>query len=42
VENTKQEWRIPKTGGIGTIGFYGVGLILMVAAVWFMLRRRQV
>src|SRR5690625_1535361 len=42
IENTKIGWTIPQTGGIGTLGFYGVGLILMVSAVWFMLRRRQV
>lgn len=41
VENTKQDWTIPKTGGIGTLGFYGMGLILMAAAIWFVLRRRQ-
>ncbi|MBO1003349.1 isopeptide-forming domain-containing fimbrial protein [Pseudogracilibacillus auburnensis] len=41
VENTKQGWTIPKTGGFGTLGFYGIGLILMVAAVWYFIRRRQ-
>lgn len=41
VENTVQGWEIPKTGGFGTLGFYGVGLILMVAAVWFVIKRRQ-
>ena len=42
IENTKQGWGIPKTGGIGTLGFYGLGIILMVTAVWLVLRRRQV
>lgn len=41
VENTVQGWEIPKTGGFGTLGFYGVGLILMAAAVWFVIKRRQ-
>lgn len=41
VKNTPIGWNIPKTGGIGTLGFYGVGLILMVAATWFFIRRRQ-
>ncbi len=41
IENTKQEWTIPKTGGFGTLGFYGIGLILMVVAAWFFIRRRQ-
>lgn len=42
VENTKQDWEIPDTGGIGTVGFYGVGLILMLSAAWFVFRRRPV
>ena len=41
IENTKQDWKIPKTGGFGTLGFYGLGLILMVAAAWFFIKRRQ-
>lgn len=42
IENTKQDWTIPKTGGFGTLGFYGIGLILMIVAAWFFIRRRQV
>lgn len=42
VENSLQDWSIPKTGGIGTLGFYGVGLLFMVAGVWTVLRRRYV
>lgn len=42
VENTKQDWTIPKTGGIGTLGFYGAGLIIMAGAASFLFRRRHV
>ena len=41
VRNTKQGWEIPKTGGIGTLGFYGIGLIIMIGAVLFLLRKRK-
>lgn len=41
IKNTKQNWKIPKTGGIGTAGFYGVGFILMAASGWVVLRRRK-
>ncbi len=41
VENTLQEWEIPKTGGIGTLGFYSVGILIMAAAIWFAIRRRK-
>lgn len=40
VENTPIGWDIPKTGGIGTIGYYGVGLLLISVALFFMLKRR--
>ncbi|MBO1003350.1 Cna B-type domain-containing protein [Pseudogracilibacillus auburnensis] len=42
VVNTPIGWNIPKTGGIGTLGFYGVGFILIAGAGWFVFRRRQV
>lgn len=42
IENTKQDWEIPATGGVGTLGFYGAGLILMLSAAWFVFRRRPV
>ena len=41
IENSKQGWEIPKTGGVGTLGFYGVGFILMAIAGWYVFRRRQ-
>ncbi|MFB9974587.1 Cna B-type domain-containing protein [Allobacillus sp. SKP2-8] len=41
IENTLQDWEIPKTGGIGTIGFYGVGAILMATALFLLWRRRK-
>ena len=41
IENTLQDWEIPKTGGIGTIGFYGVGAILMASALFLLWRRRK-
>ena len=40
VENSLIGWDIPKTGGIGTIGFYISGMFLMVSAAWFVIRRR--
>lgn len=41
VTNTKNEWEIPKTGGIGTLGFYGLGLLLMVIALWYLLKKSR-
>lgn len=41
VKNTPQGWDIPNTGGIGTLGFYGVGFILMAGAGWLVFRRRS-
>ncbi len=41
IENTLQDWEIPQTGGIGTIGFYGIGLVLMAIATYFYVRRRK-
>jgi len=43
VKNAQIDWEIPKTGGIGTLVFYGLGGLLMASAfLWFVLRRRQV
>lgn len=41
IENTEKGWSIPKTGGIGALGFYGLGLLLM-AMTGFMMYRRKV
>src|SRR5699024_1708209 len=41
IENTNQGWSIPDTGGIGSLGFYGIGFMLMAGAGWFVFRRRQ-
>lgn len=42
VENEEIDWVIPDTGGIGTVVFYGIGLVLIALALWFLLRRRKV
>lgn len=42
ITNTKQGWAIPETGGMGTIGFYGFGLLLMIIAGGFFIRRKRV
>lgn len=42
VENSLQGWEIPKTGGIGSLGFLGAGFMLMAGAGWFVYRRRYV
>ncbi len=41
IKNTKQGWNLPNTGGIGTLGFYGLGILLMTLAVWFIFRKRK-
>ena len=41
VVNTKIGWEIPKTGGIGTAGFYGFGALVMVLTLGFFLRKRK-
>ena len=41
VENSKSGWDLPKTGGIGTTLFTGVGLLLMGAAVFILARRKN-
>ncbi|OPD49516.1 SpaH/EbpB family LPXTG-anchored major pilin, partial [Bacillus anthracis] len=40
VENTKNGWNIPHTGGIGTTLFYLIGIIIMVAALVVFFRKR--
>lgn len=42
VENEEIDWVIPDTGGIGTIVFYAVGLVLIALALWLIMRRRKV
>ncbi|MBM6644583.1 SpaH/EbpB family LPXTG-anchored major pilin [Bacillus sp. RIT 809] len=42
VENNKSGWIIPATGGIGTIFFTVVGLLLMVTAVFIFFRKKPV
>ncbi|WP_162297898.1 Cna B-type domain-containing protein [Halalkalibacillus sediminis] len=39
VVNTLQGWEIPATGGIGSVGFYTIGIIIMMLAMWALLRR---
>lgn len=41
VENTKIDWEIPATGGIGTSLFYGIGALLMASTLILFLRRRK-
>lgn len=41
VKNTKTDWEIPKTGGIGTLGFYGLGILLMAVALWYLFKKRK-
>lgn len=42
IVNHKQDWEIPQTGGIGTLGFYGIGALLMGVALWFTFRRSRI
>lgn len=39
VKNSKTGWEIPKTGGIGTTLFYGIGVLLMLIALSLLLRK---
>ena len=41
IENSKNEWIIPETGGIGTIIFYVIGGILMFITSFFFFRKRK-
>ncbi|WP_172370596.1 SpaA isopeptide-forming pilin-related protein [Sporosarcina jiandibaonis] len=41
VVNSKSGWDLPKTGGIGTTLFSGIGLLLMGAAVFIYARREK-
>lgn len=40
IENTLANWEIPKTGGIGTLGFYSIGLLLMMISVLYYKRKK--
>ncbi|EJS67130.1 LPXTG-domain-containing protein cell wall anchor domain [Bacillus cereus BAG2X1-1] len=42
VENNKSGWIIPATGGMGTILFTAVGLLLMVTAAFIFFRKKPV
>lgn len=41
VENSKSDWELPKTGGIGTSLFTFIGLTFMGAALFMLIRRRR-
>ncbi|KZE38917.1 hypothetical protein AV656_08430 [Bhargavaea cecembensis] len=41
VENTPTDWELPATGGIGTIPFYMVGLLVMAVAMLLMLKKKR-
>lgn len=41
VENSKNNWELPKTGGIGTLVFYLFGAILMTGAFIFLVRKNK-
>lgn len=41
VVNKPITWQLPDTGGIGTIGLYVVGFMLMVFALWAIFRKKQ-
>ncbi|PEA55619.1 hypothetical protein CON64_06785 [Bacillus pseudomycoides] len=42
VENTKSEWDIPNTGGVGTNIFYVIGAFLMVITLFLFVRKRNI
>lgn len=41
VENTKNGWEIPETGGFGTLGFYVLGGLLMAYTLMYFIRKRK-
>ncbi|KGX84743.1 SpaA isopeptide-forming pilin-related protein [Pontibacillus litoralis] len=41
VKNTQNGYELPNTGGIGTIIFYGVGILLMVLALLLVFKRKK-
>lgn len=41
VVNEANDWEIPETGGIGTLGFYGAGIGLIILGFWLVHKRRK-
>ncbi|WP_313897300.1 SpaA isopeptide-forming pilin-related protein [Bacillus cereus group sp. BfR-BA-01380] len=41
VANTKSEWNIPNTGGVGANIFYIIGAVLMVVTLFLFFRKRN-
>ncbi|MDI6679993.1 SpaA isopeptide-forming pilin-related protein [Bacillus wiedmannii] len=41
VKNSKNGWVIPETGGSGTTLFYGMGVFIMIIALFLFLRKRN-
>ncbi|WP_142292918.1 isopeptide-forming domain-containing fimbrial protein [Bacillus cereus] len=41
VENSKSDWNIPETGGMGTTIFYVIGIVVMVATLIVFFRKRS-
>lgn len=39
--NDEISWDIPETGGIGTLGFYGAGIGLVILGFWLIHRKRK-
>ncbi len=42
VINYENGWDIPETGGIGSSGFYALGILLMIGALYLIIRNRRV
>jgi len=41
IENTKLDWELPNTGGIGATIFYILGALFMVGSIFFLIRSRK-
>src|SRR5690606_37014755 len=41
VENSSNGWELPKTGGVGTLGFYGLGIVLMLIAIFLFTKKSK-
>ncbi len=39
IENTKQDWEIPDTGGSGPLGFYMAGILIFMSGMWLAVQR---